>query len=251
LSFCLGKLIPGYNSPAPFPATAPDGSVRDVSCKSGTKSAALPSLQAFYADKEKSSSEKGSSSDSSSSSDATSSTGSSSSSEDEDDTTSSGDDAHVTKHVVNAAAVHPSEAQKSAHSNASSLDKKNSSTLASLFAGLNASSSTDAVAPKESAAFSSSGSMLMMTASLELPVLPAPCFNILHFAKSHGLHIDACIPRSPSVYGCEFTVVRLTLSNQAQHHISSITVTGLVPGNEDVDGSGHLLLKTPAGISEL
>jgi AP-3 complex subunit beta len=55
LSFCLGKHTPGYNSPAPFPISAPDGSVRDVSSKSGAKAAAVPSLQEFYADKDKSS----------------------------------------------------------------------------------------------------------------------------------------------------------------------------------------------------
>jgi AP-3 complex subunit beta len=76
MSFCLGKLTSGYKSPAPFPITAPDGCVRDVSSKSGAKSAAVPSLHAFYVDKEKSSGEDSSNSGSNSSSDATSSSGS-------------------------------------------------------------------------------------------------------------------------------------------------------------------------------
>jgi hypothetical protein len=253
LSFCLGKLTPGYNPPAPFPSTAPDSSVRDVSSKSGAKSAAVPSLQAFYAEKEKSSSDNDSVSGSNSSSEATSSSESSCSSEDEDDSTSGDEDAPAPKTAVTSTAALPPPAQKSVHPSVSSADRKNTATLASLFAGLDASAPpSSAAAPAASDSLASGGNMLMMSAStVELPLLPTPSFNILHFAKSHGLHIDASVPRNSSVYGREFSIVRLTLSNHAQHTISSISIAGLVPGNEDVDGSGQRLLKTPTGISEL
>lgn len=259
LSFCLGKLTPGYNSPAPFPLTSPDGGVRDVSSKTGAKSAAVPSLQAFYADKEKSSSESGSVSGSDSSSEATSSSGSVSTSEDEDDASTSDDDAALPATSATAVSratavtsVPRPPAPKPLQSDGLGSDKKQTSTLAALFAGLDTNTpATSASQPASSENVASAGNMLMMSASLQLPVLPTPSFNILHFAKSHGLHIDASIPRSSSVYGREFSVVRLTLSNQAHHLISSIAIVGLVPGNEDVDGSGQRFLKTPAGISEL
>ncbi len=255
LSFCLGKHTPGYNSPAPFPISAPDGSVRDVSSKSGAKAAAVPSLQAFYADKEKSSSDSGSSRGSDSSSSESTSSSSGSSSEDENDSSSSEDDApgdHVATAATSAAAASLPLVQKTVQSSSSGSERKSTSTLASLFAGLDVSAPPGA--PAASSAFEtikSGENMLMLSASVQLPVLPTPSFNILHFAKSHGLHIDASVPRSSSVYGREFSVVRLTLSNHAQHLISSITITGLVPGNEDADGAGQRFLKTPAGISEL
>lgn len=251
MSFCLGKHTPGYISPAPFPISAPDGSVRDVSSKSGAKAAAVPSLQAFYADKEKSSSDKSSTTSDSSSSEATS-TSSDSSSEEEDSSSSSDDDASDAHVATASTVVSLPVVPKAVQTSSSGSERKNSSTLASLFAGLDVMASP--AAPAASAAsetISEGGNMLMMSASLQLHVLPTPSFNILHFAKSHGLHIDASIPRSSSVYGRQFSVVRLTLSNHAQHLISSITITGLVPGNEDLDGSGQRFLKTPAGISEL
>lgn len=252
MSFCLGKHTPGYIAPAPFPASAPDGSVRDVSSKSGAKSGVVPNLQAFYADKEKSSSEKSSSSSDSSNSEATSS--SSDSSIDDEASSSSSDEDAPDAHVATAAsAVAVPPVQKVVQTSKSSgSERKNTSTLASLFAGLDVMAQPAApVASAASESLSEGGNMLMMSASIQLPVLPTPSFNILHFAKSHGLHIDASIPRSSSVYGGQFSVVRLTLSNHAQHLISSISITGLVPGNEDVDGSGQRFLKTPAGISEL
>ena len=258
LSFCIGKLTPGYAPPVPFPITAPDSSVRDVSSKTGAKSAAVPSLQAFYADKEKSSSEEGGSSSGDSSSEATSSSDSSSSSEDEHGSSSeTSDDDTPAPRPAAAAPVRappPASSQQPAKSNGATFDKKGTSTLASLFAGLDVTTSAPGTAPVASAASESaaaSGNLLMMSSSIQLPSLPTPSFNILHFAKSHGLHIDVSIPRSSSVYGREFHVVRLTLANHAQHPISSITIAALVPGNEDADGSGQRLLKTPAGISEL
>ena len=258
LSFCIGKLTPGYAPPVPFPITAPDSSVRDVSSKTGAKSAAVPSLQAFYADKEKSSSEEGGSSSGDSSSEATSSSDSSSSSEDEQGSSSETSDADTPAPRPAAAAPviapPPASSQQPAKSNGATFDKKGTSTLASLFAGLDVTTSAPVTAPVAAAASESaaaSGNLLMMSSSIQLPSLPTPSFNILHFAKSHGLHIDVSIPRSSSVYGREFHVVRLSLANHAQHPISSITIAALVPGNEDADGSGQRLLKTPAGISEL
>ena len=258
LSFCIGKLTPGYAPPVPFPITAPDSSVRDVSSKTGAKSAAVPSLQAFYADKQKSSSEEGGSSSGDSSSEATSSFDSSSSSEDEQGSSSETSDADTPAPRPAAAAPviapPPASSQQPAKSNGATFDKKGTSTLASLFAGLDVTTSAPVTAPVAAAASESaaaSGNLLMMSSSIQLPSLPTPSFNILHFAKSHGLHIDVSIPRSSSVYGREFHVVRLSLANHAQHPISSITIAALVPGNEDADGSGQRLLKTPAGISEL
>ena len=258
LSFCIGKLTPGYAPPVPFPITAPDSSVRDVSSKTGAKSAAVPSLQAFYADKQKSSSEEGGSSSGDSSSEATSSSDSSSSSEDEQGSSSETSDADTPAPRPAAAAPviapPPASSQQPAKSNGATFDKKGTSTLASLFAGLDVTTSAPVTAPVAAAASESaaaSGNLLMMSSSIQLPSLPTPSFNILHFAKSHGLHIDVSIPRSSSVYGREFHVVRLSLANHAQHPISSITIAALVPGNEDADGSGQRLLKTPAGISEL
>jgi len=263
LSFCIGKLTPGYAPPAPFPAAAPDCSVRDVSSKTGGaggKSAPVPSLQAFYADKEKSSSEGGGSSSGDSSSDATSSSDSSSSSEDENDSSSasSDNDAPAPRLTSAAPSMAPplAASQPPAASKGTASHTKTTSTLASLFAGLDVDVSASVAAPAAAAAADShlasgSGSMLMMSSAIQLPSLPTPSFNILHFAKSHGLHVDASIPRSSSVYGREFNVIRLTLANQAQHPISSINIVALVPGNEDVDGSGQRFLKTPAGISEL